>query len=331
MALSAPKRILFAPFIALALLTVIVMGCAETDEVSTLGDWRRRSDLEGVARNAAAGFVIDNIAYIGTGSNADNERLNDFWAFDPARNTWTQIADFGGIARNAAIGFSVGQKGYVGTGLDVNSDRLRDFWEFDPKANTWRRIADFGGTARRNAVSFTLGNRGYVGTGFDGNYLKDFWRYNPATNGWEKVASYGGAKRLGAVAFVIGNQAYVGTGNNNGISEQDWWAYDPAQDLWLEKDDFDDEELVTRSYGVAFSISGKGYVTLGEGNSTVWEYNPETDSWEDLGTFEGAGRLYAFGFAINGKGYVTTGSNGTARFDDLWEFDPLKEQDFDEN
>lgn len=309
----------------------LLVGCKTSETVSTLGDWRHRSDFEGSARNAAAGFVIGSVAYIGTGTNTDNERLTDFWAYDPARNTWTQVANFGGVARNAAVGFSVGNKGYVGTGLDANSDRLKDFWEFDPTANTWKRIADFGGTARRNAVAFSIGTKGYVGTGFDGNYLKDFWTYDPALNTWTKSASYGGAKRIGAVSFVINGLGYVGTGNNNGSAEKDWYAYDPAQDLWVEKTSFPSDQAIARSYGVGFTIGSMGYVTIGDANNTVWQYNPATDTWATLGTFEGVARQYAIGFGIAGKGYVTTGSNGTSRFDDLWEFDPTLTQDTSAN
>ncbi|MGA0560737.1 Kelch repeat-containing protein [Larkinella sp. VNQ87] len=310
---------------------VVLSSCGTDDEAGVLGDWRRRSDFEGVARSAVSGFVINNIAYMGTGTNADNDRLKDFWSYNPERNTWTQLADFEGEARNAGVGFAIGTKGYIGTGLNANSDRLKDFWEYDPVADTWKRIADFGGTARRNAVAFSIGNKGYVGTGFDGNYVKDFWSYDQTTGQWAKIASYGGAKRIGAVSFVIDGLAYVGTGNNNGSAERDWWAYNPAQDLWIEKDDFEDEELVQRSYGVGFAIGSKGYITLGDGSTTVWVYDPATDSWDDLGAFEGSARQYAFGFAINGKGYITTGSSGSGRFDDLWEFDPNVEQNTDEN
>jgi len=83
------------------------------------------------------------------------------------------------------------------------------------------------------------------------------------------------------------------------------------------KRDFESDEVVARSYGVAFAIGSKGYVTLGDGTTTVWQYDPATDDWTENGTFEGASRLYAFGFAINGKGYVTMGSNGTSRFDEF--------------
>ncbi|UHG92690.1 Kelch repeat-containing protein [Spirosoma oryzicola] len=301
-----------------------LVGCGSSETATTLGDWRTRSSLEGPARSAATGFVIGNFGYVGTGFDASNNRLKDFWAYDQTKNSWAQIADFGGVGRVYAVGFSIGAKGYVGTGIDANSVRLKDFWEYDQASNAWKKAADFGGTARQQAVAFAVGNKGYIGTGFDGNYLKDFWSFDPSKNTWTKVTSYSGEKRQGAVAIVLNGLAYVGTGNNNNTAQRDWYAYDPAQDAWVEKTQFStDQSTLPRSSAVGFAINNLGYITTGDASSTtVWQYNPASDSWTTLGNFEGATRVNAVGFAIGGKGYVTTGGVGTGRYDDLWEFDP---------
>ena len=248
---------------------------------------------------------------------------------NPARNAWTQKADFAGQARNLGVGFAVGNAGYIGTGSNVNGDKLKDFWSYDVTANSWKQVADFSGTARTAATAFAINNKGYVGTGNDGNYLKDMWAFDPTANTWAKVASYGGSKREGAVAFVINNMAYMGTGNNNATPQKDWYVYDPAQDLWTQKLDFTtDQATIARSYGVGFAINGMGYITLGNGSTptTVWQYDPTKDTWTTWGTFEGATRSYPIGFAIGNKGYVTTGGNSSARYDDLWDFDPAATQ-----
>jgi N-acetylneuraminic acid mutarotase len=310
----------------------LLVGCNGSSTVAILGDWTVKSEFEGVARTGASNFVINNIAYMGTGLDNKSQRLQDFWAYDPAKNAWTQKANYTGAARNFGVGFATSNnKGYIGTGINVNGDLLKDFYEYDPAANTWKKVADFGGTARYQAVSFAIGAKGYVGTGNDGNYLKDIWSYDPASNSWLKVASYGGAKRVGAVSFVINNMAYVGTGNNNSTAQKDWYVYDPATDVWTQKLDFTtDQASIARSYAVGFAINGKGYITLGSGTSTgttVWQYDPATDLWTSLSSFEGATRVYALGFAIGNKGYVTTGGSSlSAPYDDLWDFDPTIEQ-----
>ncbi len=303
----------------------LLVGCGNNTTVAVLGDWIKKSQFEGVTRSGASSFVIGSIAYMGTGRDGSNQRLQDFWAYDPAKNAWSQKANYGGVARYSGTGFAVGNKGYIGTGINTSSDRLKDFWEYDPAANTWKKVADFGGTARYGALAFSIGSKGYVGTGNDGNYLKDMWAFDPAANAWTKVASYGGEKRVGGVAFVIDGKAYAGTGNNNNTPAKDWYVYDPTADTWTQKLDFLTEQAVQRSNGVGFSINGKGYVTLGD-NTNVWQYDPATDLWAQLGSFEGANRSFAVGFAIGNKGYVTTGLSGTVPFDDLWEFDPILEQ-----
>jgi N-acetylneuraminic acid mutarotase len=300
-----------------------LVGCSNSSDVTVMGNWRNRSELEGVARQGASGFVIGTKAYIGTGLNFDRDRLTDFWEYDQARNTWTQRANYAGVGRYQGVGFAIGNKGYIGTGLDVNSARLKDFYSYDPATNAWTKIADYAGTGRYGAVAFTLNNKGYVGTGNDGgNFVKDFYAYDPAANTWSRIASYSGSKRVGALAMVINNVAYVGFGNNNQVEQKDLWAYNPANDSWDEKNKFPDDLAIARSYGVGFVIGTKGYVGLGTGNGNFYSYDPATDTWADMNTFEYTARVYAVGLAIGNKGYVVSGSVGTGVLDDLREYDP---------
>jgi N-acetylneuraminic acid mutarotase len=315
----------------------------DDDEVDPVGNWTQISPIEGVARSAAVSFVIGSRAYVGTGFDSD-ERLSDFWEFDPSSRTWRQIANFGGTARNNAVGFSINDKGYVGTGYD-NTYR-KDFWEYDPANNRWSQKTDFGGAARQQAVGFSLNGSGYLGTGYTGNYVSDFWRFDPndTSNGndtygnpmgnWVQVASYGGKnpKRRGAVSFIIDNLAYVGTGESNGSTQRDFWAYDAEANRWIEIAELEDEDEngYPRAYGSAFAIEGRGYVGIGSSGSNrtdFWEYDPSRDAWEEKTAFEGTARINAVGFAIGNKGYIGTGSSSTFRFDDFWEFAPFDTYD----
>ncbi|HEX8532278.1 MAG TPA: kelch repeat-containing protein [Cytophagales bacterium] len=324
-------------FLATVLLGLV--ACQDEDGVTPLGNWRQVSPLEGDARNAATSFVIGNKAYVGTGHNGE-DRLKDFWEFDPGNGSWRQVADFGGTARNNAVAFSLNERGYVGTGYD--NDYKKDFWEYDPAANRWTQKADFEGTARDRAVAFALQGGGYVGTGYTagGKYVSDCWRFDPGStangydaNGgplgdWVQVASYGGKqpKRRGAVGFVIDNTAYVGAGASNGVNQEDFWAYHPEANQWTQVASLSGQ---ARVYAAAFALDGKGYVGGGSNNGNkadFWEYDPQADEWTQMTNFEGATRIYAVGFAIGERGYVGTGSN-TGRFDDFWEFSPLDAYD----
>jgi N-acetylneuraminic acid mutarotase len=322
--------------LAIGLLTLVLFftsfSCKKTTTTVLVGNWVEQSSFEGVARSSATAFSINDIGYVGLGYDGE-DRLKDFWAYDPGRNSWTPIAAFPGAARNSAVGFSAAGKGYVGFGYDGES-KLKDFWQYDPVSNRWDSInAPNGPSARYGAVAFSINDIGYVGTGYDGNYLKDFWAFDPASNTWTQKNSFGGSKRRDAVGFVIDGKGYICTGVNNGSYEKDFYMYDPSGDSWTAKrkvynssdESYDDDYAIVRSNAVAFVIGGKAYIatgTIGSLKSDVWEYDPAADLWAPKTIFEGTTRTDAVSFSITGRGFITTGKSTTYQFDDIWEFLP---------
>ena len=324
--------------VVVLILAVPFFTSCDDPEVVLVGNWVELSDFDGLPRADAVGFAIGTKAYIGTGYDGDKFQ-NDFWEYDPAKNSWTQKADFPGVKRSQAIGFGTDTKGYIGTGWE-GKNRLKDFYEYDPASNTWAQKADFGGSARRSAVSMVINNKGYVGTGDSVAYFKDFWEYNPSADTWTKKSSIGGSKRNSAASFVISGKGYVIGGFDNGDYLTDMWMYDPGTDIWTKKraianitvETFDDDYTTIKGTGkVGFTVNGKGYLATG-GQTTgveVWEYNPATDLWTEKTNFEGTIRSDAVGFAIGSRGYVTTGKSSAYYFDDIWAFDP--DAEFNEN
>ena len=319
-------------------------GCSKTTEEDDLvGNWKKRSEYEGVGRTEAVSFTIGNKVYVGGGYDG-TDRLNDFWVFNQLTGTWVRIADFPGTPRNSAVAFSINNKGYVGTGYDDNDAKLKDFWEYDPATNNWTRKADFGGTGRYNAVGFAIDNKGYIGTGYDGNYLKDMWQYNPAADTWTQVASLTGSKRSEAVVFVHNNLAYIVTGSNNGSYLNDFWVFNPTTNDWSEKrkisdvsdNEYDDDydENIKRTNAAIFIMNNKAYLTAGSKGSsigTTWEYDINSDLWQQKTGLEASAREGLLGFTVDNRGYIVTGNNSSFRFDDLWEFFPDAEQDDNDN
>ncbi|MCT4586237.1 MAG: galactose oxidase [Carboxylicivirga sp.] len=330
--------------LSLAMLFVISLtfnACSSSDDDEDLmGNWVELGSFEGVPRSDAVAFVIDKYAYVGTGyDGVEDERLKDFWRYDAEKDFWTQVAPFGGVARNGAVAFSANGKGYVTTGYD-GKDKLKDNWEYDATSNTWTQRADFPASARYGSVAFTLNNKGFVGTGYDGNILKDFWAYSPTSDSWEQKVSIGGKKRRDAITFVIDDKAYVCTGSDNGQYLDDLWEYDANEDAWTQKRDigkdanedesYDDDYQIVGINGTAFTMNGLGYITTGGPGSPgklTWEYNPDSDLWEQRSDFEASPRYSAVSFVIDNKPYVTTGNSGGYYFDDVWTFKPNEEQD----
>jgi hypothetical protein len=312
------------------------------------GNWAARSQLNGPARSEAVVFTIGDVAYVGTGWDGSNKRYTDFWQYNVDQDTWTQVASMpDSTARSSAVGFGVNGKGYVGTGYD-GFNYLKDFYEYDPTGNAWARKADFPGSPRYEAVGFGIGSFGYLGTGFDGsNASKDFFKYDPAGDTWTDVG-FSGNKRYSAVTFVYQDKAYLVTGINSGATVNDFWVFDPAAGdaNWkalnrisnFSSENFDDTYInIVRSNAVGFIVGSKGYISTGENGALykfTWEYDFATDLWKEKTPFEGPGTTGAVGFTVAGRGFVATGRTGsgqTAQSDFLWEFQPDKVVDPNDN
>jgi N-acetylneuraminic acid mutarotase len=335
----------------LALLLVLgglgLSSCHKDDTTTVYGNWTKGNGFPGTARSNAVSFVVNGVAYVGTGIDANSVKYNDFFSFNPATGSWLRLTSFPGVTRYNATAFSVGSFGYVGTGYD-GTNYLKDMWKFDPSQNTttagvttagkWTQVADLpvnpGTTGRYGAVAGSVGNFGYVGCGFDGNNEKDFYKYDPTSNTWTTFAGFPGDKRINAVAFTINNVMYVGTGINNGQYVTDFYAYDPSKDAWTVKNQLAnisnstasyDYSKVARSQAVAFTVGNYGYVATGSSGSvttTCYQYDPTQDIWTAMNPFLGTGRNSAVGFGIGNFGYVGTGYSGSTRLDDFWTFDP---------
>src|SRR5688500_2361559 len=78
--------------------------------------WMPLASFEGPARHSAITFTIANKIYVGTGTDATQDGMVDFWEYDRNSDEWTQKNDFPGAARFGAVGFSIGAKGYIALG-----------------------------------------------------------------------------------------------------------------------------------------------------------------------------------------------------------------------
>jgi len=311
--------LVFCTIIALSCTGFFISSCNPSTSTTLLGSWDKLGDFAGVPRDGAVGFVINNIAYAGTGYNyGSNKFLNDFWRYDPASDSWYPVADMpltvvGKLGRSGAVAFTLNGKGYVGGGynlLNGSTNPLSDFYEFDPSVGSkgkWRRIADFGHTslqldstisARFGCGAFTVkdqaqNDRAFVGWGQDisqFNY-KDLWEYDATNNVWIQRPG-AGSKRQYPFIFVIDNMAYIGGGYNvgGGSYPVDFNKFDVTQlnpdgsgSPWSRKNDLTGKDL--------------------NGNAIT---QPRS-------------RQQAVTFSINGFGYLTTGTAGSG---DCWQYSP---------
>jgi N-acetylneuraminic acid mutarotase len=194
--------------------------------------WSQKSDFIGEARRQAVAFVIDDIAYLGTGIAASGLK-KDMYSYDPETNTWTQLVDFPGSARKEAAAFAMGGQGYLGTGDD--GVMKNDFWQFEPSTGAWTQKSNMPGLPRKGAVGWGIFPNAYICTGEDNtfNYSTDLWEYNFWLDTWTQQPSIPGPGRSNAVAFVLNGLGFVGTGYN-GIFLDDLYAFTPTLSTGIE-------------------------------------------------------------------------------------------------
>lgn len=320
------KRINFTLFTVLVL--AIVFSCTKANlNYTQNGNWVHRSTFGGTSTAIGVGypasFVINNIAYVGTGVNpgAPSSKLQHFWsytegpiingAFDSsiAVGTWTQVADFIGLARSNAIGFTAAGKGYVGTGLANDGNTVyADFYSYNATTNTWALADslynDSASFPRYDAASFsfdTLGV-GYVMTGTDGfNYFNDFWMFTAATGKWTQLPNMPGNQRSGALTWVYNGQGYLLTGFTpsakwaSGNLAYDFWRYDPSA--------LDPNVVWSRLRDIYNTNPG----TFDDGYSNIIRKNGASFVIKQT--------------QFGDKGYVTLGANTSTAINFTWEYD----------
>lgn len=327
------KDLLQYHFKQIAMMGVVLftLSSCSSDDDDYEGNWIERSVFDGSARSGISGFTIGNVGYMGTGYDGD-DYLNSFWSYNIDGDYWSQKADFPGSARNAAVGFQIDGTGYIGSGYD-GLDELDDFYAYNPGSNTWTQIASTPATPRRSAIAFGINGYGYFGTGYDGdNDRKDFWKYDPSTDTWSEMVGFGGDKRRSATTFIISDLVYLGTGVSNGAYPDDFWVFDASTETWTEKLPLDEEDdySITRSNAVGFTIDGYGYIACGTAGGTltsVWQYDPSDDTWDDRTGFEGTSRQDPIAFSNGSQAFVGLGRTSSLYLDDLFEFFPFDEYD----
>jgi len=82
-----------------------------------------------------------------------------------------------------------------------------------------------------------------------------------------------------------------------------------------------------RHHPIAVANDQFGYVLAGQAGfasldlDDVYRYDPESDSWEEMGTFPGGGRGYGYGVCEGDDAYIGFGSNNEGYPTDWWHLD----------
>ncbi len=151
-----------------------------------------------------------------------------------------------------------------------------------------------------------------------------------AQDTWIQRDSVNGPPRSSCAGFVLFGEAFIIGGLDQIEFKRKMYSYDTEQDDW-------DAELslggengagLNRGSAIGFSTAGKGYIGLGQGNTSAflsdfWEYDPESESWTQKADFIGTARRQAVAFSIDSMGYVGTGQDINGFTNDFYQYNPL--------
>jgi N-acetylneuraminic acid mutarotase len=305
------------------MLLTILFSCSRSNlNYTQNGNWVSRATFSGIAMGEGACFVINNVAYVGTGINplTPNQKLNTMFSYtasnipttpygyDSSYGSWAQVQAFPGQPRSNAVGFNIGGTvGYIGAGLANDGyTALADFYSYTPGSG-WSQIDsihdDSASYPRFDAVAFSFDTTAYVLTGTNYYYyFTDCWRYSPSTNSWIEQQYFPGSERSGAASFIYKNKGYIVTGYSpggtkwsTGTSCYDFWAFTPMSDTstqsWTRLRDI---------YNTSPSTYDDGYTNIIRRNAAAFTI---------LGQYDGD------------KGYITLGSNNGTDVTFTWEYD----------
>ena len=134
---------------------------------------------------------------------------------------------------------------------------------------------------------------------------------------WKKLNDFPFEGRANGLSFSLLGKGYMLSGQAS-QHFNDVWSYDPATDLWTQKNDYPYSSYVA----CVATADDKAYVLDYSGQ--LYEYNPVDDSWKYLSTFPAGSRSSLTGFGLGGNVYFGTGygvTPGDGYYNDFWKYD----------
>jgi len=255
----------------------------------TVGDyWTCLAEIPSGRRISGIAFSIADKGYLGLGAprgGNSNSFNNDFYQYDPQKNSWTKKRSFPGRARVDATAFVIADKGYAGLGY--NEDYFADIYEYDPLNDSWERIADFPGGPISASVGISTHTKGFIVCGDRVPNNRRFnYEYVSQKNKWQKKMDIPGKARYFAAGYAIDDEKFiVGCGGTDGGEARfrDFYLYNVDKNSWSQIPDYPVSNLGNSrpcggsSNGKIFLGTGYNGSFLNDWNVFEYYYNVRTD------------------------------------------------------
>jgi N-acetylneuraminic acid mutarotase len=236
------------------------------------------------------------VLFGGLASSAYTIGLGDTWVYDLTNNTWTNrtgtIGPSPRYGQSMCYDPSIGLIVLFGGAAAVNGEFYEDTWTYDTASNTWvERNPSIHPHSRAGApmtADVTSGNLLLFGGDTYREWYNDSWSYNASNNTWtSRPFSTGPPIRSYSVmnydlptrSFIL----YGGAGDNN--IRDDYWSYDPAQNLWSNLDGLASPEP-RRGASVAYDTANRvgilfgGFTCYPTYHNDTWIYDTLANRWE---------------------------------------------------
>jgi N-acetylneuraminic acid mutarotase len=197
--------------------------------IQSTDTWLRMKDFPGSARFYSTSFVVDTLAYLGTGSGNNSIWTYDFWMYNPRTDNWTQLDNVPFSKSITVNAFTLNGIGYLGNRTDGTPTASNRYWQYDSQLDTWFTVPTMPGKRRTRVSSFKHDNKVYVGLGTDfiyptPSYFNDFYQYDDQTNEWKHFTSNTGLtpREYAQIVTVDDNIFVIGGKDSTGILNDVW-------------------------------------------------------------------------------------------------------------
>ena len=139
---------------------------------------------------------------------------------------------------------------------------------------------------------------------------------------WEQKASLPGTGRIDYASFVIDSNYYIIGGlDSSYFYYNEVWRYNIPRDTWQRMNNFPGGYVIEPT---GFAANGVGYVCCGTDSfangaidSTLWVYDPNTDSWQHKANFPGISVEAPISFVYGNYAFI---GMGLWQPSDIWRY-----------
>jgi Galactose oxidase, central domain len=296
---------------------------------------------------------------------------NETWAYDPESGQWTNLNPSGAVP-SPRIDHAMAYDTHFGKtvmfgGVDVVDGEaaklLQDTWAYDSSTNSWANLDPTGSIPPSQGGQCLVYDpsvkRMFLFTfGLDestGDSRSEVWSYDLAANQWSRLETPGAVPpaRINQTTVYDSRRARILMFGGSATPPlafttpflHDLWAFDPGKAAWTELEPGGQRAPASYSPAAWYDSSRDRMIVFAgwfwgeEGACETWEYDPNENTWVDLGpsvsppaprigesvVFDPAsGAAILFGGA--GGANPTGGDEGlpvlSVLYSDVWSFGP---------